>query len=194
MISAEFQSVVNGRNLLRTRIMLKDSMVVDPTMEQFNERFIYAKRKLPDLMMPHDGEVFELDRSKWTTQMLSMELVQLVNNFSQERLDYTKRMIQVLYAADAQRIAEKRRSTALTKQSKSRAVNSISGVSLQDNFEKRKRLIQDIYHYGKEIERLMQKIDSQGRKIGPSDIDGLENAANSLSKKIQTYKKIKGVK
>lgn len=194
MISAEFRSAVDGKNLMRTRIMLKDSMGVDPTMEQFNERFLYAKRKLPDLMMPHDGEVFEQDRSKWTTQMLSMELVQLVNNFSQERLDYTKRMIQVLYAADAQRIAEKRRSTVPTKQSKNRAVNSISGVSFQDNFEKRKRLIQDIYHYGKEIERLMQKIDSQGRKIGPSDIVGLENAANSLSKKIQTYKKIKGVK
>lgn len=194
MISAEFKAAVDSKNLLRTRIMLKDSMVVDPTMEQFDERFLYARKKLHDLLMPHDGAVLENDRSKWTTQLLSMEMVQLINNFSQERLSHARQMVKVIYAADAQRIAEKCRSSALTKQSKSRAFNLMSGASSQISPEKRKRLIQEIYQYGKEIERLMQKIDFQGRKFYPSDIDGLENAANALSKKIQTYKKIKGVK
>ena len=194
MISAEFRAAVDSKNLLRTRIMLKDSMVVDPTMEQFDERFLYARKKLPDLLMPHDGAVMEDDKSKWTTQLLSMEMVQLINNFSQERLSHARQMVKVLYAADAQRIAEKRRSTAPTKQSKSRAVNLMSGASSQSSLEKRTRLIQEIYQYGKEIERLMQKIDSQDRKFHPPDIDGLENAANSLSKKIQAYKKIRGAK
>ena len=191
MISAEFQSAVNGRNLLRTRIMLKDSMVVDPTMEQFNERFLYAKRKLPDLMMPHDGEAFEMDRSKWTTQILSMELVQLVNNFSQERLDYTKQMIQVLYAADAQKIAKQRKNNAeAVRRQKNYSTAPVSRMTAQYNAEKRKKLLEQIYHYGKDIERIMQDVDRRGKKFSLSEMKKLEKAADSLGANIRLYNKL----
>jgi len=43
MVSPEFNSAVKTGNLLRVRIMLKDSLIVDPTFAQFNEMLAYAR-------------------------------------------------------------------------------------------------------------------------------------------------------
>ena len=189
MISPEFIAAVDNKNLLLTRIMLKDSMVVDPTMEQFTERFDYAKRKLPDLMMKYDGEELESDCSKWTVQIMNIELVELINNFSQERLQHLQEIIRVLYASEIKTITAKRKATPhigiMSRQSAEK-----SGIRDRSNLEAPKKLI---YKYGKDIGVIMQHIDSPDR-ISPSDIIKLEEKVNSLRTHIQKYKKNKGMR
>ena len=103
-------NAVNSNNRLRVRIMLKDSMGVDPTLEQYNERIKYAAARMPDLFDSHDGEKLNYDTVAWTKDYLSQEMVTLIGNFSQERLDLLKNMVRHIYKDDVVRIQQKRNS------------------------------------------------------------------------------------
>jgi len=107
-ISPEFMDAVNNNNGLLTRIMLKDSMVVDPTLEQYNERIKYASAHMSDLFDLHDGEKLNYDVSAWTKNYMNQELVALIDNFSRERLDLLKKMVRYIYKDDVVRIQQKR--------------------------------------------------------------------------------------
>ena len=88
MVSQEFKASVADKNLLRTRIMLKDSFVVDPTFVQLDEMLSYARGHLPDLFIPFDGECLENDIAKWNRDVMNEELVRLVTNFSEIRINH----------------------------------------------------------------------------------------------------------
>ena len=109
-LTQDFMNAVNSNNRLRVRIMLKDSMVVDPTLEQYNERIKYAAAHMPDLFDSHDGEKLNYDTATWTKDYLSQEMVTLISNFSQERLDLLKNMVRHIYKDDVVRIQQKRNS------------------------------------------------------------------------------------
>lgn len=110
VISQEFLDAVNSNNKLLTRIMLKDSMVVDPTLEQYNERIRYASAHMPDLFDTHDGEAFDYNRSAWTKDYMNQELVVLVGNFSQERIEFLKNMVHYIYRDEIAQVQQKRNS------------------------------------------------------------------------------------
>lgn len=101
MVSPEFRATVSEGNLLRTRIMLKDSFVLDPTFAQFEEMLDYAKPYFPDLFDPFDGEILEDDSSKWDEALMNKELVQLISNFSKERVDHLKMVVAKVLEAEA---------------------------------------------------------------------------------------------
>lgn len=96
MITQEFKSTVLNKNLLRTRIMLKNSLIVDPTFLQFDEMLEYAQRILPNLFCSFESDVLENDSSKWTENQMNIELVELVNNFSLERINHLKKVIETV--------------------------------------------------------------------------------------------------
>jgi len=98
MVSPEFNSAVKTGNLLRVRIMLKDSLIVDPTFAQFNEMLAYARTELPELLEPYDNGALEDDTGKWDKDLMNMKLVEIVNNFSQPRIDHLKRVISIVLA------------------------------------------------------------------------------------------------
>lgn len=108
MISQEFKSAVANKNLLRTRIMLKDSFVVDPTFTQLREMLSYAKRMLPDLMVPFDDDPLEEDQTKWNHEVMNMELVQLVNNFSETRIAHLQKVVSKVIAPEIARATMQR--------------------------------------------------------------------------------------
>jgi len=101
-ISQEFKDAVDKKKLTLVRVMLKDSMGVDPTMTQFKGRFKYASERLPDLVVPFedDGEKFNYDKSAWTKKYMNMLMVQLVTNFSKERIEFTQKVVQYVYRDD----------------------------------------------------------------------------------------------
>lgn len=107
-IAQEFLDAVNSHNKLRVHIMLKDSMVFDPTMEQYNERIQYASAHMSDLFDQHDGEELNYDVSAWTKDYMGQEMVVLIRNFSQERLNLLKKMVRYIYKDDVARIQQKR--------------------------------------------------------------------------------------
>ena len=81
MISPEFKAAIKGNNLLRTRIMLKDSFVLDPTFAQLDKMLAYARQYLPDLLVPFDKGTLENNTEKWDKAVMNEELVGLVTNF-----------------------------------------------------------------------------------------------------------------
>lgn len=96
-ISKEFMEAVDAGNELRTRIMLGNYMVTDPSFGEFDESLAYALKAMPDLIVPHDGEELNYDRTAWTKAYLDNQCSTVVNNFSKERIELLRNMCAHIY-------------------------------------------------------------------------------------------------
>ena len=96
-ITSEFMEAVNNGNRTRVRIMLKDIMLVDPTMAKFDEMLKYASSKMNDLYDEHDDETLKYDRTEWNEAYLNNQMVVVVGNFSKERVELLRNMVRFLY-------------------------------------------------------------------------------------------------
>lgn len=92
-LTREFIEAVTQGNLLRVRIMLKDSLLVDTSFEQFKEMLDFVEPKLKDLWMSNEDDE-ELSQS---TDELNNILVGLVNNFSKKRVTHLMGLINKAY-------------------------------------------------------------------------------------------------
>jgi hypothetical protein len=91
-----FKEAVSSSNVRLIRIMMKDSMLVDPTFSVFNA-MNNAARDLSGLYDTHDGQELNYDRSTWNDSYMNELMVQIVGNFSQERVDHLKNIVRQLY-------------------------------------------------------------------------------------------------
>ncbi len=200
MLSPEFTTAIKSGALLRARIMLKDSLIVDPTFVQFNGMFAYARRELPDLLVPYDGEVLENDRTKWNTDLMNTELVEIVNNFSDVRIDHLKKVISVVLADNIKRASMTSSpmgsQTPRTPQSgaSSRGASSTgysrSGSPSDIEEQKkaiRKQALSQLTNSSKKIESVISSVQSRGTWMF-SDIQDLEKAANQILAAAKSYK------
>lgn len=103
-ITNEFMEAVQSGKMMRVRIMLKDSLLVDPTAAQFDEMERYATEKMGNIYTDHDGEVLNFDVSSWNEDYLNQQMVTVVNCFSKERIDLLKSMVRFLYKEKANKI------------------------------------------------------------------------------------------
>jgi hypothetical protein len=103
-ITSEFKEAVESRKKIKVRIMLKDSMLVDPTMRQFDEMLNYAKSKIGDLYDEHDDETLNYDRSEWGESYMNNQMVVVVNNFSKERVELLRNMVRYIYRDRVERM------------------------------------------------------------------------------------------
>lgn len=102
-LSADFMKAVDSHDILMARIMLKDSMLVDLTLNQFKERLAYAESKMSDLYDEHDGEPFSNNIAEWNKDMLDEQMVKVVTNFSKERVAFLQKLVRTVYAQKAER-------------------------------------------------------------------------------------------
>jgi hypothetical protein len=95
-IGEAFTDAVDNGELRRVRIMLKDSLLVDPTLKQFNAMERYASSKMKNLYDEDDGDSRELehDKDKWTDEYMNMEMVRVVSSFTKERINLLKQIVQ----------------------------------------------------------------------------------------------------
>lgn len=100
-ISKEFMDTVASGNVLRTRIILSNYMVVDPAFREFDEALKYALEFMTDLVEPHDGENLNYNMTEWTKEYFNKESTNLVDNFSRERIDLLRCMCRHLYKGSA---------------------------------------------------------------------------------------------
>ena len=84
-LTSEFKDAVQNQNKVRVRIMLKDSLLIDPSGDDFQQMLDYAKVQMPSLMDEHNGEVFKT-AEQWDETYLNEQMVAVVNNFSEDRL------------------------------------------------------------------------------------------------------------
>ena len=188
MVSQEFKASVADKNLLRTRIMLKDSFVVDPTFSQLREMLAYAKQQLPDLLMPFDGDILEEDSSKWNHEVMNMELVQLINNFSETRINHLEKVVSKVLETEAAKIRKKRteQSTRPLSSSRSASPSINRGVSPQAK-EARQKALRVLQNEGGIIQDIMVEVSSR-RTWKATNVDDMERAAREILKAAKVYK------
>ena len=107
-ILKEFMDAVQSGDQMSVRIMLKNSLLIDPTTVQFEEMGQYANQQMRGLYDEHDGEALNFDVSSWTKDYLDQQMFTLVDNFSKERVDLLKSMVQYLYKEKASKIRSDR--------------------------------------------------------------------------------------
>lgn len=103
-VNADFKKAVDDKKMRLVRIMLKDSMVLDPTFREFNALIDYAEKNLPALYEEHDGEIFQSDISAWNKDVLNGQMVHVVDNFSKERLAFLRQICKHIYVQRIQAI------------------------------------------------------------------------------------------
>lgn len=109
-ITQEFREAVDSKGNRLIRIMLKDSLIVDPTFVEFNEMIALAESKIADLYDEHDGEALKYDISEWSKDYMDEQMVQVVYNFSKERINLLKSICNHLYKDRATKIKSDRES------------------------------------------------------------------------------------
>ena len=96
------KKAVLDKDKIMVRIMLKDSMLIDPSLNEFNEMILYAEKHIEDLYDVHDGEVLNQNPNDWNEDYLNEQKGNVVTNFSKERIELLRRIVIKLYASDNQ--------------------------------------------------------------------------------------------
>lgn len=96
-ISEEFAEAVDNRKIRYIRILLKNNLIIDPTAAAFDEMVGYAESKLDRLYDDHDGEALDYNKANWDENYLNVQMVNLVDNFSLERVELLKSMVKYIY-------------------------------------------------------------------------------------------------
>jgi len=117
-ITDSFKEAVATGDVKDLRIMMKNSLLVDPTFNEFNEMNSLA-RNVDGLYEAHDGRDMSSDMSAWNDDYMNKLMVQVVDNFSHERIDHLKKVVRYLHPAaipqrqtPTDRAAQPRRTTS----------------------------------------------------------------------------------
>jgi hypothetical protein len=94
-ITNSFRKAVASSDVTGLRIMMKDSLLVDPTFAEFEEMSRLAAN-VGGLFDPHDGREFESRQSAWDDNYMNKLMVQVVGNFSHERIRHLKDVVRYL--------------------------------------------------------------------------------------------------
>lgn len=103
-ISPDFRDAVAANDIRLVRIMMKDSMTLDPSFTEFDVLSDYASSNMTDLYDQHDGEIFPEDKAKWDKDLMNEQMVNVIYNFSTERISFLRSICKVVYAEKLERI------------------------------------------------------------------------------------------
>ena len=96
MLTNAFYEAVRSGDVLRVRIMMHDSLLVDPTFAEFNS-MEKAASSMTGLYDEHDGKEFVEDRNLWNDDYMNKVMVKVLYNFSHERIDHLKEVVRYLH-------------------------------------------------------------------------------------------------
>ena len=95
-VTEDFKQAIFNKEIRRVRIMMKDSLLLDPSFKDFDEREKLAKDVI-GLYDEHDGAELDYDKSNWSEDYMNMLMVEVVGNFSHERIDHLKQLVSFLF-------------------------------------------------------------------------------------------------
>ena len=159
-LTKEFVEAVSQGNLLRVKIMLKDSLLVDTSFNQFNEMLSYAEPRLSGIWVSDDEDDDVFSQSP---EELNTILAGLVNNFSKRRVTHLKGMINKLYSSQPKHNQQYRREAAVVIKKTREVVNEYNGIVMD-----RKKIIE-----------VCARI-SQNKQMDTKDIELIRTAAISI--------------
>lgn len=96
MITKAFEEAVKNKNISLVRIMMKDSLIVDPSLKTFNKMNTLASQ-IEGLYDDFDNRELRADESLWDSEYLDLLMVQLLRNFSRERIRHIKKIVKKIY-------------------------------------------------------------------------------------------------
>lgn len=97
MVTQGFKDAVELKNVRRVRIMMKDSLLLDKTFQDFDEMSRYAQSHGLSIYDNSLNYQIKEDRSLWTESYLNELLAALVNNFHNTLISHIKAVIIYLY-------------------------------------------------------------------------------------------------
>jgi len=101
MIVAEsINNAISEGDIKSIRLMMKNSLLVDPSFAEFDEMSRLAGN-VRGLYDAHDGRELSQDKYAWNDDYMNNLMVQVVDNFSHERLDHLKEVVRYLRPAAA---------------------------------------------------------------------------------------------
>ena len=95
-VSSEFAKTVQEKNVLRIRIMLKDSLLVDKSFSKYKELLDYAEAQGIEVWMTQEDPIEHAEKP-WTLDLMNYELTALVNDFTRAHVQYVQKIITEVY-------------------------------------------------------------------------------------------------
>jgi len=96
-ISIDFKNTVSEGDVRLVQIILKDSLIIDPTFREFNEMFEYSKSRMPDLLVEFDNGKLDYSEINWSKDYINELKVELMDNFSNKRIEHLKKICAYIY-------------------------------------------------------------------------------------------------
>lgn len=128
----EFIDAVQARDKDLVKIMLTNSLLVDPSGDTFDYMLKYAIKSLNDLIEEYDGGILENDTSLWNKKYLDEQFIKLEDNFSKERIDFVKLLCSTILNEKLVEVDRKKRMEKFNKSKTSKqevgTVIAVSGV------------------------------------------------------------------
>ncbi len=131
-VTSYFKKAVQEKNVNRVRIMMKNSLVRDPSFEEFDEMSREAEKVFGSstLYDRHDGEIFSTDKSDWNKTYMNNQLVDLMSNFSRERIKHLKAVCSFIYADEIRNLKQSQMATGEHKPRREKNNNSFGWIMI----------------------------------------------------------------
>ncbi len=94
-LTGAFYEAIQSGNVVRVRIMMKNSLLSDPSFAEFAE-MERAAASMAGLYDQYDGGELISDKSQWTNSYMDKLMVKLISNFSPERISHLKEVVRYL--------------------------------------------------------------------------------------------------
>lgn len=90
-----FCDAVSSGDVAMVHILMKDSLLVDPSFEHFRE-MEKAAASMKGLYEEHDGRSLNMNKDTWDNEYMNKMMVQVISNFSHERVEHLKEVVRYL--------------------------------------------------------------------------------------------------
>ena len=95
-----FKEELRKNNILKIRLMMKNSLLYDPSFKTFNEMEKLAEEYKVNIWQDSSCEDFIKQKQSWTMDDVNYELTAIVSDFTKERIVYLKDLIANVYYKD----------------------------------------------------------------------------------------------
>lgn len=101
MLPKDFKETVHNKDFVSVKKMMKNSLTMDLSFKQFQEMLDYILKYQPEIIEKHDGKLFE-EKENWDERYSSVLKVDLLENFSAERIEHIKDVHIYIYRDEIQ--------------------------------------------------------------------------------------------
>lgn len=125
----EFVKTVDSGSRKEVYIILKDSLLEDPTAMQFDDMLSYACHQMGDLYEDHDGEELKVNPADWSQEYFYQQLTRMINNFSSERVALLKDMAAYFSEGGLKKLSPVKQSGLTAKYYLQMGVGTLAGIA-----------------------------------------------------------------